>query len=245
MLLQESDPRPALIGGPAAGSGLVLTCEHAGTAIPRSLGDLGVAGPDLQDHIGWDPGALDLTLALSARLAAPFAAQPYSRLVIDCNRPRDAADLAAERADDRPIPGNAGLSASDLDARWDEIHQPFHRELAALLPGKTALASIHSFTPRRRVDSELRPLQIGVLARDDNALFRHIMRRLPTLHDGPVAANAPYEIEDASDYTIPVHAEARGLPHVLIEVRNDLIGFPAGVCRIADTLAIILKEFSA
>ena len=245
MLLQENDPKPTMIGGPGTGTGLILTCEHAGNAIPQSLGDLGLSRKDLNDHIGWDPGALNLTRVLSERLSTPFIAQVYSRLVIDCNRPREAPDLAPEIADTRKVPGNQGLSTADLTDRWEEIHQVFHNELVAMLPGKTALASIHTFTPKRHLDQHRRSLQIGVLARDDNALFRHLMRRLPELFDGPVEANAPYAIDDESDYTIPVHAESRGLPHALIEVRNDLIADPAGVARIGDILATAFQEFSA
>jgi predicted N-formylglutamate amidohydrolase len=38
-----------------------------------------------------------------------------------------------------------------------------------------------------------------------------------------VGDNAPYMVSDASDYTVPVHGERRGLHHVLIEIRQDLI----------------------
>jgi predicted N-formylglutamate amidohydrolase len=38
-----------------------------------------------------------------------------------------------------------------------------------------------------------------------------------------VGDNAPYAITGDSDYTVPVHGEARGLPHVEIEIRQDLI----------------------
>jgi predicted N-formylglutamate amidohydrolase len=244
MLLQDADPPPVLQGGDPNATGLVLTCEHAGTAIPGVLGDLGVSHADLLDHIGWDPGALDVTQALSAALDAPYVAQRYSRLVIDCNRPRDAPDLAPERADTRAVPGNRGLSDLDLTARWDEINRPYHAALAAMMCGKTGLISVHSFTPHRRGDAAPRAVHIGVLARDGNPLFTHLMQRLPELIDGPVCANQPYEIEDASDYTIPVHAEARGLPHALIEIRNDLISDPGGVERIAVALVTVLKEFA-
>jgi predicted N-formylglutamate amidohydrolase len=35
-------------------------------------------------------------------------------------------------------------------------------------------------------------------------------------------------VTDASDYTIPVHGERRGLHHVAIEVRQDLIADDKG-----------------
>ena len=56
-----------------------------------------------------------------------------------------------------------------------------------------------------------------------------------------LAFNEPYRIEDDSHYTIPMHGERRSLPHVLIEIRSDLIADAAGVGRwtalLADALA--------
>ncbi|WP_439525176.1 N-formylglutamate amidohydrolase [Marivita sp.] len=243
MLLQTVDPSPVLRGGNQDSVGIMLSCEHAGLEIPVVLGDLGLAPEDLRDHIGWDPGALDVTIAVSRLLDAPYVAQRYSRLVIDSNRPHHAPDLAPALTDTREVPGNVGLSDDDVTARWDEIHQPFHAALAATLAGKMALVSIHSFTSHRRSDEMSRTCGIGVLARDGNPLFRHLMHSLPRLIDDPVAENTPYEIEDASDYTIPVHGEAQSLPHALIEIRNDLISDRTGVSRVATALANALKEF--
>jgi predicted N-formylglutamate amidohydrolase len=43
-----------------------------------------------------------------------------------------------------------------------------------------------------------------------------------------VGDQAPYLVSDTSDYTIPVHGERRRLPHVLIEIRQDLIADDSG-----------------
>ena len=242
MVLTENDPSPVhSFGSPSDGTWL-LTCEHAGHAVPERLGDLGIARDDLLDHIGWDPGALNLTLALANMLGARGVAQRYSRLVIDCNRPKGAPDLMPETSDRRPVPGNAGLSDADRAARWDQIHQPFHAEVADAARRHRALISVHSFTPRKR-DGAPRVTEIGLLARDGNPLFRHLMSALPGVWTGPVAANDPYEIEDASDYTIPVHAEANAMPHVLVEVRNDLISDAKGVTRVGHALFNALKGY--
>lgn len=243
MLLKKDDPAPCICGRGLGAASFVLSCEHAGTAVPHVLGDLGLAQEDLRDHIGWDPGALWLTEALSERLGASFVAQAYSRLVIDCNRPQLAPDLAAVWADDRPVPGNCDLSQDAIEARWREIHQPFHAGLAAHLPGCKGLLSIHSFTAKRRGDAAQREVEIGILARDGNPLFQHLIQTLPALHSGQVLANAPYAIDDESDYTIPVHAEPRGLPHALIEVRSDLLQNAASVARIADIFAHAIRDF--
>lgn len=242
MLFSENDPAPVLSHGEPNGGGVLLTCEHAGHAVPSGLGDLGLAEADLHDHIGWDPGALAVAQVLADRLGTRLVAQPYSRLVIDCNRPRAAPDLIPEVSDTRAVPGNAGLSSEDHERRWQLMHQPFHAEVAHQRAQHRALLSIHSFTPQKR-DGAPRATEIGVLARDGNRLFAHLMTELPTLWPGPVVANDPYEIEDESDYTIPVHAERHGLPHALLEIRNDLIADAAGVARMADTLTAALKGY--
>jgi predicted N-formylglutamate amidohydrolase len=245
MLLTRSDAAPVEIErGDRAGT-LLFTCEHAGRAVPERLAGLGLAEADLADHIGWDPGALPLARALAARFEAPLVAQPYSRLVIDCNRPRHATDLAPAEADARPVPGNAALAAADLDSRWNEIHRPFHAAVAERAARATALVSVHSFAPRRRADTADRPVHVGVLARRDSPLRARLLAALGAAVAGPVALNAPYEIEDESDYTIPVHAEPAGLPHVLLEVRNDLIAEAAGVARLARAIGDALAPEAA
>ncbi|MBT56603.1 MAG: N-formylglutamate amidohydrolase [Mameliella sp.] len=242
MLFSENDPAPVLSHGVSDGGGILLTCEHAGHAVPSALGDLGVPQADLRDHIGWDPGALAVAQVLADRLQTRLVAQRYSRLVIDCNRPRSAPDLIPEVSDTRAVPGNVALSVEDRDRRWHLTHQPFHAEVAHQRAHHRALLSIHSFTPQKR-DGAPRATQIGVLARDGNRLFTHLMTELPTLWPGQVVANDPYEIEDDSDYTIPVHAERHGLPHALLEIRNDLIADAAGVIRMAEALSAALKGY--
>ncbi|KUF10947.1 N-formylglutamate amidohydrolase [Pseudoponticoccus marisrubri] len=243
MVLSANDPSPARFFGTEAAGPWLLTCEHAGHAVPQALGDLGLARADLLDHIGWDPGALALAEALADRLGARGVAQPYSRLVIDCNRPAAAPDLMPAISDARLVPGNDGLSEAARAARWEQIHQPYHAAVAAARVGRSALVSVHSFTARKQGGAP-RTTEIGVLARDGNALFRHLMAGLSEAWPGPVVANDPYEIEDDSDYTIPVHAEPHGLPHVLLEVRNDLLADDAGVTRVAAALAGVLKGFT-
>ena len=38
-----------------------------------------------------------------------------------------------------------------------------------------------------------------------------------------VGANEPYDFGVLTDHTLPVHAEGRGVPSLLIEIRNDEI----------------------
>ena len=52
-----------------------------------------------------------------------------------------------------------------------------------------------------------------------------------------IGDNEPYAVSDATDYTIPVHGEKRGLLHVGIELRQDLIATAAGQDEWAERLA--------
>ncbi len=52
----------------------------------------------------------------------------------------------------------------------------------------------------------------------------------------------PYQIGDLTDYTIPAHGEARGIAHVDLEIRQDLIATEAGQAAWADRLADVLMR---
>jgi predicted N-formylglutamate amidohydrolase len=52
--------------------------------------------------------------------------------------------------------------------------------------------------------------------------------------------NEPYSMSDDTDYTIPVHGEARGLAHVGIEIRQDLIAELPGQQEWATRLSQLL-----
>ena len=248
-LLTPRDPQPVETVNAGGRSPFVLTCEHAGRAVPESLGDLGgVAQADMDRHIAWDVGAEGLSRQLSTLLDAPLVLQRYSRLVVDCNRPFEAPDCFPAESDGTPVPANVGLTQSDRRQRFEEIHQPFHHELAQLLDERSAsgaasvLVSMHSFTPRL-AGGPHRPWHLGVLAHRDRRLadsfLKEFQQRYP---DVPSTYNQPYVVDDLTDYTIPVHGEARGIPHLLLEIRNDLIadseGHEAWAALIAETLAV-------
>ncbi|PWJ10058.1 N-formylglutamate amidohydrolase [Jannaschia seohaensis] len=236
-LLGPRDPSPVEISGGRAP--LLLTVEHAGRGVPERLSDMGLPAGEIDRHIGWDIGALDLARAMAARLPATLVAQRYSRLVIDVNRPWDASDLVPETADGTEVPANAGLDGISRQQRWDEIHRPFHDAVAAGCDnGAKALVAVHTYDPRRRADPEDRPWPVGLLWRQGNPLAEGLAARLSDHAAAlPLGINAPYEIEDESDFTIPMHAERRGLPHVLIEVRNDFVRDAAGILLFADLLS--------
>lgn len=69
-----------------------------------------------------------------------------------------------------------------------------------------------------------------------------LLRHLRAEGDLVVGDNEPYAVNDLTDYTIPVHGEARGLVSTGIEIRQDLIGDQSGQRQWAERLARILAE---
>jgi predicted N-formylglutamate amidohydrolase len=245
--LAPDDPPPFAVERADGGGAVVLCCEHGGRTVPRCLADRAPPAEDMDRHIAWDVGAGATARLVSDRLAAPVALQPYSRLVVDSNRPRHAPDLAPTVSDGSAIPFNQALDPAELDARWNAIHQPFHRTVDRLVASRRprAFVAIHSFTPQLR-DGAPRPLSVGLLVRRDPSYALAIAAALGRLAPNDlVEMNAPYAIEDGSDYTIPVHAEPRALAHVLVEIRNDLISDQAGIARWAGLIASALTEATA
>jgi predicted N-formylglutamate amidohydrolase len=92
---------------------------------------------------------------------------------------------------------------------------------------------MHSFTPV--MDGFERPWQIGILWDQDGRLPVPFMEALRA-RGIAVGDNAPYSGRDVQGYTLRRHAEAHGLPNVLIEVRQDLIDTHHGA---AEWMAIL------
>jgi len=251
-LLAADEPTPVAVENAGGASAFVLVADHAGNAIPRVLGRLGVAEAELQRHIAWDIGIAGLGRVLADALDAPLIRQTYSRLVIDCNRPLDAASSIAEVSEHTAIPGNVGLSEAEKAARADEIFRPYHDRIEAELEHRrqagraTALISLHSFTPVFK--GVARPWHAAVLYNRDPRFAHGLMALLNAEKQFTVGDNAPYAVSDATDYTIPVHAERRGLHHVLIEIRQDLIADENGqrdwALRLARLLPLAVQRLS-
>jgi predicted N-formylglutamate amidohydrolase len=209
---------------------LVLIGDHAGNAIPRALGDLGVSAADRARHIGWDLGVQALGDELAMLLDAVFISQRFSRLVIDCNRDPAAPRAIVDASDGTAIPGNAGLDGAAREARARAIHEPYQQRIAAEIAARRAegaspvIVALHSFTPV--MGAEPRPWQLGVLHdRGDTSLSLAMLHRLRREPGVTVGDNEPYKM-DGTDYTIPRHAYPNGAPYLEIEFRQDLLATP-------------------
>jgi predicted N-formylglutamate amidohydrolase len=237
-LVSPDWPAPVEALNEGGTSDIVLLCEHASNHIPAAYGGLGLPPPDLLRHIAWDPGAAAVARALSARLDAAAFLGTYSRLLIDLNRPLAAPDSIVTRSEDTDVPGNAGLAPAERQRRADTIFTPYHARVAAHLGERggrpTRLVTIHSFTPV--FHGVARPWHAGVLFIAATGFGGEMVERLrePGLL---VEANVPYKSDRAGDYAIPRHGDDRGIPAVLIELRNDLIVDPAGIAQWTARLA--------
>ena len=243
-MLGRDDPTPFTVINSGGSSPFLLFGDHAGRAIPARLGDLGVAKAAMDRHIAWDIGVQGLGEALAAALDATFVAQTYSRLVIDCNRKPGSPDRAPAVSDGEAINGNVGLTESDLAARHAEIYAPYQDAIAAALDARrgrpTWLVSLHSFTPV--FQGFARPWRMGVLHRGDSALSAGMLALLRARLGDEVGDNQPYAM-DTTDNTVPLHADARGLDYLELEVRQDLIADAAGQAWAAQLTAEELRRW--
>jgi predicted N-formylglutamate amidohydrolase len=244
-LLGPDDPSPAIVTNPGGSSPFLLFGDHAGRLTPHSLGDLGLPPQAWERHIAWDIGVAGVGERLAAALDAPFIRQAYSRLVIDCNRVPGAADSTPEISDGQPIPGNKSLSQADLAARRDEIYAPYQDRISQALDERrrlgrpTLLVSLHSFTPV--FQGFVRPWRFGVLHRGDSDFSRRVLALLREAFGEAAGDNQPYSM-DQIDNTIPLHADARGLDYLELEMRQDLIADAVGQDEVAAIVDDLLRR---
>jgi predicted N-formylglutamate amidohydrolase len=245
-LLDPDEPPPVIVEHAESRAPVVFVADHAGRRLPRRLGDLGLAALELERHIAYDIGILPVAQTLARAFDAPFVAQTYSRLVVDCNRPPHVAQSIPEISELTEIPGNLNLSQAARQARIDALFRPYHGAIEALLEARaaaglrTVLIAMHSFTPTFR--GIPRPWLIGLLYNRDSRLARPLLELLNRDSAPYVGDQLPYVVHDESDYTLPVHGERRGLPHVGIEIRQDLIAEAQGQVAWAAWLEGMLRE---
>ena len=222
--LLEGEESPFVLVNAQGVSPYVLVCEHAGNALPKKLGTLGLPVEDLQKHIAWDIGAEGVARLLSKLLDAPLALQRYSRLAYDCNRPPESDAAIPEMSETTVIPGNKNLSAADRMQRVQDIYRPFHAGLAHLLDERTcagkssSLVTIHSFT--KTYKGKDRAVELGILFDRDSRIADKLIKGFPKTD---ARLNQPYGPRDGVMHTINLHAAPRGLKSVMIEIRNDLV----------------------
>lgn len=236
---------------PGGRAPVLLTCDHATNHVPREVGGghLGLSDADMARHIAYDIGARGLTLALAERMDAPAVLSGFSRLVIDPNRGEDDPTLVMRLYDGTIVPENRHITATEVERRLLAYHRPYHRALTAVIDGLVdrgtppVIVAIHSYTPQLR-GRPLRPWHVGVLWHHDARMARPLLARLRAEPGLCIGDNEPYTGQLEGD-SMSRHGTGRGLPHVLIEMRHDLIDSDGDQRAWADRLAPMLAGAAA
>ena len=242
-LMTELDPDPVEVVNASSQVPLLLLCEHAGCAIPKSLKNLGLDKATLSSHRGYDIGAETLARKLAQSINAPLILQRYSRLVIDPNRPPGSSESIPEISDGIEISANKNLDFNEKEARRRAIFDPMDQAIKATFDSseRKAAFSIHSYTPV--LAGHEREWNAGFLSRKSLSTAKSLIKSVAQMRpDLNLEINQPYQIDDETDWFIPQHAETRQLPHCLIEIRNDQISDETGVSEWVKLLAEALND---
>ena len=232
-------------------SEIILVCDHASNALPPSYGSLGLAPKYLDEHIAFDIGAAGITRHISSVLDAPAVLSCYSRLLIDCNRKPGHFTSIPKVSDGIKIPGNQCLDIEETKWRYKAYFLPFHRAVETILEKFSnrgvvpVYVAIHSFTPT--MDNYDRPWHIGLLWNKDPRLSKSLNAILSKWPGLIVGDNEPYSGRDPEGYSIHTHGGDRGIPHILIEVRQDLVSDQRGVVFWAERIgqaisAVVMRD---
>lgn len=246
-LLSSFDPPPLLHANQGSKVPMLVLCDHASNAIPLTLGKMGLDAHHLDAHIAWDIGAQRVSERIIEQTGARGVLSGFSRLVIDCNRPLRNPTLVPESSDGIEIAANLNLSKEMLGERIEEIYLPYHFAAVEALSEfsekgiEPFVLAVHSCTPV--FDGFHRPWSIGIAHSPDERASRPMYEALRNINEFEVGDNEPYAV-DESDYTVYAHAVNRGLKHVLIEIRQDLISDQEGAVVWGDRLCDILRGLS-
>jgi predicted N-formylglutamate amidohydrolase len=185
-----------------------------------------------------------VTRTLAGAFGARAILARWSRLLIDLNRGEDDPTLIVKLSDGSLVPGNARIDDGEALKRVAQFHAPYHaaiaQEIAAIRAADTVpvLVSIHSFTPVWK--GWQRPWEIGILWDRDGRLAQPLIAEFAGA--GFVAGdNEPYDGELEND-CLYRHGTMLGLPHVLIEIRQDLIADEPSARAFAARLKPILER---
>ena len=226
------------------GRGIVILADHARNVLPGEYGDLGLPAREFDRHIAYDIGVETVSRSLARQLDAPALLCGYSRLLIDPNRGEDDPTLIRQLYDGTVVPANYPMLQEERNRRLDLFYRPYHDAVGAMISSVAAesgraplIVSVHSFTPA--MQGVARPWHVGLLWDKDDRAVTPLMQALSADPALVVGDNEPYDGALRGD-TMYKHAIVNGYPHVLIEIRQDLIATEAGAEEWADRLAPIL-----
>ncbi len=249
-LIGPEDPTPFTIINEMGKGKVLLVGDHVSNVIPEQLENLGLDNDALEKHIAYDIGTKKLINHLSQHLDAPAVLAGYSRLVIDLNRCLEDDSVMPGVSDNQLIPGNLHLSEQQCKQRIKSFYTPYREAIDRMVNRfmekeiVPAFISIHSFTPEMAGFS--RPWHAGILWDKDPRIPVPLMQNLRAHPNGyHIGDNEPYSGKHPADFTIDHHAEDAGLPHVSIEIRQDLVNSEDGAEEWATILDNALQDILA
>ena len=226
-------------------AGLLLICDHAVNALPAGYGTLGLSADQLERHIAYDIGALEVTKRLAEKLVVPAISTRFSRLLIDVNRGLDDPTLIMRLSDGAVVPGNRHVDAAERERRVCHYYEPYHLGIDNLIEQGVAagvppvLLSVHSFTPTWK--GIPRPWHAAILWDRDYRFSVPLLDALRSDERILVGENQPYDGKLAGD-CMWQHGTRRGLAHTIIEVRQDLIAKRDGQAEWAERIAAAVRS---
>jgi len=236
-----------IIEGNRAG-GMLIVADHAKRDMPDEYGDLGLSAAEFDRHIAYDIGVEVVTRRLAAITGAPAVLCGFSRLLIDPNRGEDDPTLIRQVYDGTVISGNYPMSDDERQQRLDRFYRPYDDAVGALMSSVSEasgrspfIVSMHSFTPV--MQGRPRPWHAGILWDSDPRAPLPLIEALAADGSLVVGDNEPYDGALRGD-TMFRHAIVNGFAHVLIEIRQDLIGTQAGADEWAERLAPMLDAIN-
>ena len=246
LLCVEDLPAYELVGTRDSHSPILIVCDHASRKVPKVLRGLDIDGQYFEQHIGYDIGAAGVSRMLAERLNATAVLAGFSRLVIDANRFLTAHDSIPSISDGVAIKGNERLTDIDKMLRVEELFIPYHYEINRAISNirqhfsMPLLMSVHSYTPV--FQGFERPWEIGVLWEGDDGVASMLLDYLREHTRYHVGENEPYHACNPIGYTVKTHAETKGYPHILVEIRQDLIRDEKGQAEFASVFANALEH---
>ena len=217
---------------------ILLIADHASNHVPEDI-VLGIDPALLNEHIAIDIGVEGVAERMAAAHGIPAQIATVSRLVCDLNRDEDDPAVVPRSSDGHAIPGNIG---ADVEQRLNRFHRPYHAAFMGWIDEvePLVLVSLHSFTPALKSAPVARPWEVGILYNTDDRAARHAIRLFGE-HGFTVGDNQPYSGK-VLNATMNRHAEARAIPYLGIEVRQDQITNEAGQARWAELLAEVAGQ---
>mgnify|MGYP003709779761 CR=1 FL=1 len=230
--MNDTQPPFIRIGTPQRG-GIIAVADHAGDAVPDEI-ELGIPAELMEQHIAVDIGTAGIAERLARKHGIAAQIAQVSRLVIDLHRNEGDDALVVTSSDGHTIPGNIG---ANIERRMALYHRPYHTALGEMIDRvrPKLLLAVHSFTPELATSTQERPWEIGLLYNQDDRAARHAIRLFGE-QGLTVGDNEPYSGKQLNA-TMDRHAEARGIPYLTLEIRQDQIATEAGQARWATLVA--------